>query len=140
MRRVSRPTNVLLQVQTCKIKRAAKDKILREAIAASDRLKLKLEDEFKDNQKTTANLVGSETKINGLRSKLSKVDPMDNKSIKLIYDEAVNIKKSLTPELNSVSFKYEIFIRLASNLFLGENSGTGAVHQKFNCSDQFREI
>lgn len=89
------------KVQTCKIKRAAKDKILREAIAASDRLKLKLEDEFKDNQKITANLVGSETKINGLRSKLSKVDPMDNKSIKLIYDEAVNIKKSLTPELNS---------------------------------------
>ena len=103
-------------------------------------MKTKLEEDFKENQKITANLVGSEAKINGLRSKLNKVDPMDNKSIKLIYDEAVNIKKSLTPELNSVSFYYEIFIRLASNLFLGENSGTGAVHQKFNSSNQFREI
>ena len=90
------------------------DKVLREAIAASDRLKLKLEEEFKDNQKITANLVGSEAKINGLRIKLSKVDPMDNKSIKSIYEEAVNIKKSLTPELNSVSSKYQIFIRLTT--------------------------
>lgn len=29
---------------------------------------------------------------------------MDNKSIKLLYEEAVNIKNSLTPELNSVRF------------------------------------
>ena len=137
MRRVSRPTNVLLQVQTCKIKRAAKDKILREAIAASDRLKLKLEDEFKDNQKITANLVGSETKINGLRSKLSKVDPMDNKSIKLIYDEAVNIKKSLTPELNSVRAEFKTFSCWNLFYFLGENTRTGAIDQKFNSSDQF---
>ena len=92
-------------VQTCKVKRGAKDKVLRDAIAASDNLKNKLEEEFKENQKITANLVGSEQKLNGLRGRLSKIDPMDNKSIKSLYDEAVNIKNSLTPELNSVSQK-----------------------------------
>ena len=94
---------VSFQVQTCKVKRGAKDKILRDAIAASENLKNKLEEEFKENQKITANLVGSEQKLNGLRGRLSKIDPMDNKSIKLLYEEAVNIKNSLTPELNSVS-------------------------------------
>ena len=68
-------------------------------------MKNKLEEEFKENQKITANLVGSEQKLNGLRGRLSKIDPMDNKSIKSLYDEAVNIKNSLTPELNSVSQK-----------------------------------
>lgn len=91
----------LSKVQTCKVKRGAKDKVLRDAIAASETLKNKLEEEFKENQKITANLVGSEQKLNGLRGRLSKIDPMDNKSINLLYEEAVNIKNSLTPELNS---------------------------------------
>ena len=100
-------------------------------------MKTKLEEDFKENQKITANLVGSEAKINGLRSKLNKVDPMDNKSIKLIYDEAVNIKKSLTPELNSVRAEFKTFRCWNLFYFLGENSRTGAVDQKFNSSDQF---
>ena len=78
---------------------------------------MKLEEEFKENQKITANLVSSESKIHGLRDKLKKINPMDNKSIKLIYEEAVNIKKSLTPELNSVSFNNEHHTIVS--LFLG---------------------
>ena len=97
----------IFKVHTCKVKRGAKDQILREAILASERLKMKLEEEFKENQKITANLVSSESKIHGLRDKLIKINPMDNKSIKLLYEEAVNLKKSLTPELNSVSFNNE---------------------------------
>ena len=73
-------------------------------------MKNKLEEEFKENQKITANLVGSEQKLNGLRGRLSKIDPMDNKSIKLLYEEAVNIKNSLTPELNSVSLFTGLFL------------------------------
>ena len=42
---------------------------------------------------------------------------MDNKSIKLLYDEAVNIKNSLTPELNSVSQKSPGLFLFHWNLF-----------------------
>ena len=76
-----------------------------------------MEEEFKENQKITANLVGSEQKLNGLRGRLSKIDPMDNKSIKSLYDEAVNIKNSLTPELNSVSQKSPGLFLFHWNLF-----------------------
>ena len=46
---------------------------------------------------------------------------MDNKSIKLLYEEAVNIKNSLTPELNSVRFHdcfYSVWTRFISRLEL----------------------
>ena len=42
---------------------------------------------------------------------------MDNKSIKSLYDEAVNIKNSLTPELNSVSQKSPWLFLFHWNLF-----------------------
>ena len=89
---------------SAKIVRSQKDKTLREAINASEQFKSKLEEEFKNNQSHATNLMGFEAKLNALRSKINKIDTMDYKNIKLIYEEAMNIKKSLKLEFESVSF------------------------------------
>ena len=46
--------------------------------------------------------MGIEAKLTALRNRISKSDPMDYKNIKLIYDEAVNIKSSLNVEYTAV--------------------------------------
>jgi len=89
------------KVLSAKVIRGQKDKTLREAIKAAEQFKNKLEEEFKNNQTNSNSLVGFEAKLNGLRSKINKIDAMDYKNIKLIYEEAMHIKKSLKQEFDS---------------------------------------
>ena len=90
------------KVLSAKIIRGQKDKTLREAIKAAEQFKSKLEEEYKNNQSHSNSLVGFEAKLNGLRSKINKIEPLDYKNIKLIYEEAMHIKKSLKQEFDSV--------------------------------------
>ena len=87
---------------SAKLIRSQKDKSLREAIKAADELKIKLDEEQRTNQTYSNNLVGFEAKLNGLRSKINKIDALDYKNIKMIYEEAMHIKKSLKLEFESV--------------------------------------
>lgn len=89
------------KVLSAKVIRGQKDKTLREAIKAAEQFKHKLEDEYKNNQSHSNSLVGFEAKLNGLRSKINKIDALDYKNIKLIYEEAMHIKKSLKQEFDS---------------------------------------
>ena len=90
------------QVLSAKVIRGQKDKTLREAIKAAEQFKHKLEEEYNNNQSHSNSLVGFEAKLNGLRSKINKIDALDYKNIKLIYEEAMHIKKSLKQEFDSV--------------------------------------
>ena len=91
------------QVNVCKQIRGQKDRIIRDSLSAAETLKTKLEEEFNENKDYEKNLMGFEAKIIALRSKINKIDPMDYKSIKSIYEEAVYIKKNLNVEYNNVS-------------------------------------
>lgn len=75
---------------------------MRDSLSAAEQIKSKLEKDFKENQINTENLMGIEAKLTALRNRISKSDPMDYKNIKLIYDEAVNIKTSLNVEYTAV--------------------------------------
>lgn len=89
------------KVMSAKLIRSQKDKSLREAIKAADELKIKLDEEQRTNQTYSNNLVGFEAKLNGLRSKINKIDALDYKNIKMIYEEAMHTKKSLKLEFES---------------------------------------
>jgi len=89
------------KVNVCKQIRGQKDRIIRDSLSAAETLKTKLEEEFNENKDYEKNLMGFEAKIIALRSKINKIDPMDYKSIKSIYEEAVYIKKNLNVEYNN---------------------------------------
>ena len=91
------------QVKTCKQIRTKKETIFRDSLMAVEKLKSKLQEEYNENKEGTNTLSGYEAKLIALKSKTNKIDPMDHKSLKSIYDEAVHIMKSLNNEFSSVS-------------------------------------
>ena len=71
-------------------------------LAASDIVRSKIDGEFNENKTKTENLASAEAKLSALKSKAREIDLMDYKNVKLIYEEAVNIKNSLSAEFSEV--------------------------------------
>lgn len=88
----------LISIQESKAARKMKNESLKETISALDRLKLKLENDVKNNRTQAKIIVDLEKKSIALSQQFTEADEMDFNSIKLIYQEAIKIQNMLKPE------------------------------------------
>jgi len=85
-------------IQESKSARKIKNESLKETISAIESLKLKLENDLKNNRNQAKIIVDLEKKSITLSQQFTEVDDMDYNSIKMIYQEAVKIKNIVKPE------------------------------------------
>jgi len=93
--------STLSKLNNSKVVRQSKEKVLQEAIIASDQFRQKLDEEFKNNQNHNACLATIEAKLLNMKNQIGKLDPMDYESTKSLYDEIINIKKGLNNEVDT---------------------------------------
>lgn len=93
--------STLSKLNSSKVVRQNKEKVLHEAIIASDQFRQKLDEEFKNNQNHNSQLANLEAKLLNMKNQIGKLDPMDYQNTKSLHDEIANIKKGLNNEVDT---------------------------------------
>jgi len=88
-------------IQTSKVARKSKNLSLNETLSAVEKLKLKIENEIRNNKSRAKVIFELEKKSASLSHQFTEVDEMDYFSVKLIYEEASKIQKMLKEEVDN---------------------------------------